>query len=172
MLSETIRNARGTHNSIEARFGAAESAIQDNANDISDIQTEINDAHTQSLTTLVARFQADETAINSKIPLANIIDNLNESGNSYDNVLHAHQGYVLRNIIGGDYTTLNTVASDISSKVSQSDIEKNLTYNTDDNKVLQARQGKLLKDAIDSINNTIGGNYDSSNTIAAAITAA
>ena len=57
----------------------------------------------------------------------------------------------------------------VSQKVPQSDIYKGLDYQGDDNKVLQALQGKLLKDEIDNINGKIGGSYTSLNTVDAAI---
>ena len=124
------------------------------------------------------RFEADEITINnhttrissletSRVSFTDVINNLTSIDT--DKPLSANKGKELKDTIGGGYTPSNTVAAGIQAaqtnaetnsqnyanvhKVDKSDIYNGVDHTIDDQKVLDARVGKTLQDAIDTINN-------------------
>ena len=128
--------------------------------------------------TLDERFESDETRLKAaetnisnldrdKVAFSDIVNNLSSSDTNKP--LSALQGKTLKDTIGGAYDTTNTVAAGIitaqtnaqnyadTNKVDKQDIYNDVDY-TESGKVLDARVGKTLQDAIDSISDNLDGN--------------
>lgn len=149
-----------TYNSLQERLNTADT-------NFNTLQEEVHDAYNSTTygnyESLDARLEADEakiSAMNSdKLNASDIIDNLTST--STDKALSANQGRVLKAIIG-NYSTDNTVQNAIATaetnannyadtnKVDKTDVANNLTT-TDEGKVLDARQGKILNENINTV---------------------
>ena len=145
---------------------------------------EVDEAHTSSQNDAIYndiddRFEADETTLNthtsrisaledSRVRFTDVINNLTSI--DIDKPLSANKGKELKDTIGGSYSPSNTVASGIQTaqsnaeanaqnytdvhKVDKTDIYNGIDYTLDDEKVLDARVGKTLADAIDSLSSS------------------
>jgi cobyric acid synthase len=121
------------------------------ASHLSDVETEIENAHTSDIDnvtygSLDGRFEADETKISnintSKIAYTDIVDNLDQSNT--DKPLSANQGRVIKTMLGGNFSSSNTVATAISTaqtnaqnysntnKVDKTDIYNGVDHTADD----------------------------------------
>ena len=129
---------------LAARFGAIDTLTQEIQNDISDLD-------------------------DSKVNVSDIVNKLTVSNTNKP--LSANMGKTLRDMIGGTYDSTNTVTKAITdaqaaaetnaknyadtNKVDKVNIYNDLDYvpeqGVTDNKVLDARQGKALKDLIDGM---------------------
>jgi hypothetical protein len=135
--------------------------------------------------TLAKRFSAIDTAINGILTDVNTVKNTyvprelvrdNFTSEDTDLPLSANKGKELRDMIGGAYNSENTVASAINTaernaknhadtnKVDKANIYNALDYvpaqDATDDKVLDARQGKALKDTIDALNTSLDARLD------------
>lgn len=135
--------------------------------------------------TLAKRFSAIDTAINDILTDVNTVKNAyvprelvrdNFTSEDTDLPLSAKKGKELRDMIGGAYNSENTVASAINTaernaknyadanKVDKANIYNALDYvpaqDATDDKVLDARQGKALKDTIDALNTSLDARLD------------
>ena len=177
--------ARGSYNTLAARLSAIDHDSTKYLNKsmsehLDDVETEIATAHASSVNSsnyasLDARFEAEETAIVNlgaeKVDYTDIIDNLNQTDTNKP--LSANQGNIIKRTLGPGFDTdTHTVAAAINTaqtnaqsnandysdthKVDKTDIYNGVDYTTDDEKVLDARVGKTLKDAIDATNIVIG----------------
>lgn len=141
------------------------------------------------------------SAINQKISISNITNDLNTLDSTEGHVLDARQGRVIKELLykttDTAFTTTDTVASrikgvndrvntintqlgtnnygegntitdDIDSRVKKSDIYNDLDYvpaqDATDDKVLDARQGKALKELIDGLDNSTDARLDTIET--------
>lgn len=140
-----------TFNSLDERFETDEANIRSN---------------TQAITSL--------TQDTISIQNGGIVDTFDS--HDTDKALSANRGRILRNIIGGPYTGegTSTVANGITNaqanaqayadtnKVAKSDIYNDLDYvpaqDATADKVLDARQGKVLQDEINALNTALNTN--------------
>ena len=140
-----------------------------------------------------ARLEADEATINSHTTKISALEDntvkytdVKNDFNSTDTdkPLSANKGKELKDTLGGTFSPSNTVASNIASasstaeanakayadtnKVDKANIYNDLDYipeaNAVDDKVLDARQGKVLADRIDLLDNPTNGAVAALNT--------
>lgn len=143
---------------------------------------EIENAHVSAqhdtiYSNIDARLEADELSLNthasqigaldeSRVKYTDVKNNFESS--DIDKPLSAAKGKELKDTIGGSYGPSSTVAAGITAaqsaaesnaqsyadthKVDKNDIYNGVDHTADDQKVLDARVGKTLQDAIDTIN--------------------
>ena len=151
-IEDKFANAKGLYNTVEDRFSANEQDIDTLQSQVLGITNEIEAAHNADGTTLNTRFTNLENEINA----AHESTALNKTGANAYGSIDARFEAIESELAGSTEmnTRLDSIESDISSlssgKVSKTDIANNLTTETA-GKVLDATQGKALKDALDSM---------------------
>lgn len=171
-INQKFVDASGIYNTVQDRFAASESAISTLQSTTGNLQSEIVAGRGVNGTSLDARFSAAETRItdveSNKIPYSALVANLTTNS---DNVpLSASQGYALASMIGGNYSSSSTVADAINTigssaqsyadtKVAKADVYNNTDYEAA-GKVLDARVGKTLADAIESLSSNTSTTTD------------
>ena len=151
----------GDNTSLDARLDLIDGGGNAPSRTLPEVITEIDGAHRDGVTNDTLDKRLDD------------IDNVGSSTNQTHLYRITQLETEMSNARSGATdldARLDGIDTTVSQKVAKSDIKKNLTYSTDDDSVLQARQGKLLKDEIDAINDKIGGSYSSSSTVHSAIT--
>ena len=179
-INTLYNNATGEYEHLEDRFGAIEQELQDthNGNDYESL-----DERLEAMAASITANAGNITSLTSTVVFRNDVKNDFISSDT-DLPLSALRGKELRDIIGGTYDPYNanieertTVTSMINqarntsetnaknyadaNKVDKVNIYNGLDYvpavDATDNKVLDARQGKVLAERIDAIDNSTTG---------------
>ena len=181
ILAAAGQNESGENVSLTQRFA-----------ELANLKAEVEAAHRaveegQNPDTLAKRFGEIESAVSSlrdnKVNVADIIDDLSHSDSNKP--LSANMGKTLKDTIGGTYSPTNTVASAIATaqstaesnaesyadtnKIDKTKIYNGLDYATQEpdvkeHSVLDALQGKALKDLIDGLDNSTDTRLDTIET--------
>lgn len=181
ILAAAGQNESGENIALTQRFA-----------ELANLKAEVEAAHRaveegQNPDTLAKRFGEIESAVSSlrdnKVNVADIIDDLVH--NDSNKPLSANMGKTLKDTIGGTYSPTNTVASAIATaqstaesnaesyadtnKIDKTKIYNGLDYETQEpdvkeHNVLDALQGKALKDLIDGLDNSTDARLDTIET--------
>ena len=150
-------NQQPIEDSLSKRFADIVSALAENTSSISSLTGNVNDNYVKK-----ADVRNDFVSSDTNLPLS------------------ALKGKELRDMIGGNYDSANTVTGAINNaantaetnaknyadtnKVDKANIYNALDYvpaqDATDDKVLDARQGKALKDTIDALNTSLDARLD------------
>ena len=144
----TSGGAAATYDNLDARF-------EDDETRILGINSEINAAHKNYASTLEERFKAIDGDSKPSRTLPNVIAELETARNGADNLntrLNALDNTQANDSLISRVSTLET------GKIDKTNIENGLTVQPEvSGKVLDARQGKVLKELIDGVNTDLGG---------------
>lgn len=141
------KNKTGGNNlALDARLDFIDGGGNAPSRTLPDIITEINNTHRDNVTNDTLDKRLDD--------IDNVGSNVNQTHLYRINQLETEISDARQGSVSLD-ARLDGMDSTTAEKVAKADIKKTLTYQTDDNSVLQARQGYLLKEAIDAIDSDL-----------------